>query len=153
MTRPGASYIWAKATASMTKGGLLFALLLSVGGLAAQSQSIRAEATVAPDFSKIDSLDKARALEAQGVLVRILLFPAEFGGEETPQNVVYVPKKAAEAKALITGTLVRFVEEDLIDHLVVEPNYKGDSIVPSRLVMKASHSTKEGRFNPTVVVW
>ena len=108
---------------------------------------------MATEFSKVDSLDKVRALEAQGALVQILLFPAEFGGEATPQNIVYVPKEAADAKALITGTLVRFVKEDLIDQLVVEPIYKGNSIVPSRLVMKASHSTKEGKFNPTVEVW
>ena len=153
MTPPDASFIWAKVTGSLIKSGLLLAHLLFAAVPAVQSQATNAEAKVKPDFSEVDSLDKARKLEANGELVKILLFPAEFGGEEIPQNIVYVPQGAADAKALITGTLVRFFREGLIDHLVVEPEYKGGSVVPIRIVMKASHRTKEGKFNPTVEVW
>jgi hypothetical protein len=151
--RPGANCIWGQGTGSMTRGGWLFALLLLAGGAAAQSQTIREATTLAPDFSKVDSLDKARALEAEGMLVPILLFPAEFGGQDLPENVVYVPKEAAAAKDLITGTLLGFAQDGLIDQLSVEPTYKGTSFIPSRILMKASHSAKEGKFNPTVEIW
>lgn len=153
MTRPGGSFRWGRGTGGMTKIGLLFALTLSSIVLVMPSQPIQAEAKVKPDYSNVTSRDKAQALAAKGELVKILLFPAEFGGSDTPENVVYVPKAAADAKDLITGTLVRFFKEGLIDNLQVEPTYKGDSIVPSSLVMKASYSTKEGKFNPTIEVW
>jgi hypothetical protein len=114
---------------------------------------LNAEAKVTLDFSKVTSVAKAKELEAKGELVKTLLFPAEFGGEDIPANVVYVPAIAAEAKDMITGTLVKFVKDDLIDNLSVEPEYKGNSIVPSRIVMKATHQTKEGQFVPTIEIW
>ena len=137
----------------MTKIGLLFALTLSSVLLGMPSQPVQAEAKVTLDYSKVTSREKAQALEAKGELVKILLFPEEFGGPDTPENVVYVPKVAADIKDLITGTLVRFFKEGLIDNLQVEPKYKGNSFVPSRLVMKTSHSNREGKFNPTIEVW
>ena len=109
MTKPGASYIWALVIGSMTKIGLLFSLTLSGVLVGMPSQPVQAEANVKPDYSNVTSREKAQALEAKGELVKILLFPAEFGGPDTPENVVYVPKVAANAKDLITGTLVRFL--------------------------------------------
>ena len=153
MTRPAASYIWALVIGSMIEIRLLLALTLSNIVLTMPSQPVQAEAKVTPDYSEVTSREKAQALEAKGELVKILLFPEEFGGSDTPENVVYVPKAAADAKDLITETLVRFFKEGLIDNLQVEPTYKGDSFIPSRLVMKTSHSTKEGKFNPTIEVW
>ena len=92
------------------------------------------------DFSHVDSLDKAMALAEEGKLFKILLFPAEFGGQDVPPNVVYVPAGIPEIKDQITGTLIRFVNEGLIDNLVVNPEYKGNSFVPSRIVMQTSQS-------------
>ncbi|SIN83892.1 hypothetical protein SAMN02745824_1987 [Parasphingorhabdus marina DSM 22363] len=108
---------------------------------------------VLPDYSHVTSAAAARALAAEGKLVKILLFPAEFGGEDRPGNVVYVPPDAARAKDLSTGTLIRYFEEGLIDNLTVDAEYKGDSFIPSRILMKATHSSKDGTFNPTISIW
>ncbi|MEM7432586.1 MAG: hypothetical protein AAF351_11720 [Pseudomonadota bacterium] len=110
-------------------------------------------AEIPRDFSHVDSLEKAEALVESGELYKILLFPAEFGGEEIPPNTVFVPAEIPEIKDRITQTLIRFVEDGLIDNLTVNPEYKGDSFVPSRIVMETSHSGKPGEFNPTIEIW
>jgi hypothetical protein len=102
----------------------------------------------------VKTLAAAHALAKDGNLIGILLFPAELGGEDVPQNTVYVPPQAAEARELIIGTLRRFVSEGLIDKLTVTPEYCGDSFIPSRLVFHATDSHgKHGAFNPTVEIW
>lgn len=105
------------------------------------------------DFSQVDSREKAEALAEKGELFKILLFPAEFGGQDVPPNTVYVPAGIPEIKDQITQTLIRFVEEGLIDNLSVSPEYKGNSFVPARIVMETSHSGKPGEFNPTIEIW
>ena len=105
------------------------------------------------DFSHVDTQEKALALVQEGKLFKIQLFPAEFGGEDAPQNVVYVPVGIPEIKDQITGTLVRFVQDGLIDNLQVNPEYKGNSFVPSKINMKTSHSGKAGEFNPSIEIW
>ncbi|MEJ2407021.1 MAG: hypothetical protein P8171_22605 [Candidatus Thiodiazotropha sp.] len=105
------------------------------------------------DYSGVDSREKAVELVKEGKLYKILLFPAEFGGEDIPQNVVFVPAGIPEIKDKITGTLMRFVQEGLIDNLQVNPEYKGNSFVPSKINIKTSHSDKAGEFNPTIEIW
>lgn len=105
------------------------------------------------DFSHVDSREKTIALVEKGELFKILLFPAEFGGQDIPQNVVFVPAGIPEIKEQITGTLVRFVQDGLIDNLKVEPEYKGKSFVPSKINMHTYHSGKAGQFNPSIEIW
>jgi hypothetical protein len=94
------------------------------------------------DFSHVNSREEAIELCEAGQLFKILLFPAELGGEDTPLNVVYVPAGIPGIKDRLTGALTRFYQEGLIDQLSIKPVYKGDSIVPSKIQIKAWHSTK-----------
>jgi hypothetical protein len=105
------------------------------------------------DFSHVTSREKAEQLASEGKLFKILLFPAQFGGKDIPHNTVYVPPGIPEIKAKLDGTLVRYTEEGLINKLKVEPAYKGNSFVPSKIAIKASHSEKQGSFNPTIEIW
>lgn len=105
------------------------------------------------DYSHITSLDAANVLVEKGELFTILLFPAEFGGEDIPENVVYVPRGIPEIKDQTTDTLIRYFKEGLIDNLTVSPEYKSKSLVPSRIIIKADHSSKAGSFEPTIEVW
>jgi len=107
----------------------------------------------ARDYSHITSREAAEALAAKGQLFKVLLFPEEFGGESTAMNVVYVPAGIPEEKDRITGTLVRFFEEGLIDRLTVTPEYKGKSVVPSRIVFEATYSSRDSRFEPVIDIW
>jgi len=132
---------------------ILALALIAAAPLAAPSPPPARTAVMKPDFSAVTSLAAAEALARKGKLVRILLFPAEFGGEDIAENAVYITPEAAAARELILGTLHRFTKEGLIDKLDVTPDYKGDSFVPSRIVMHATHSKKKGGFEPTIEVW
>lgn len=125
-------------------------LLMTILGVLGMSG---ANADSGMNFSHVDSREKAMALVQEGKLFKILLFPSEFGGEDIPQNSVYVPAGIPEIKDQITGTLIRFVEQGLIDNMQVNPEYKGNSFVPSKIKMRTSHSGKEGEFNPTIEIW
>jgi hypothetical protein len=106
-----------------------------------------------PDFSTIKSRADAEGLVRDGKLVRVLLFPAELGGEDRPENIVYVPPAARDAQRLIVGTLVRFAGDGVIDNLSVDPEYRGDSFVPARILYRASSSKSGGRLEPVIEVW
>jgi hypothetical protein len=106
-----------------------------------------------PDFSQVKSVAVARALADEGKLVKVLAFPSELGGPDVPENIVYITPEAAYAREMIIGTLRRFADKGLIDKLDVRPEYKGDSVVPSRIVINATSSKKGGAFVPTIEVW
>jgi len=105
------------------------------------------------DLSHVTSRDLAVKLSEEGKLFKVLLFPAEFGGEDVPVNVVYVPAGISEVKQQITGTLVRFFKDGLINQLKITPEYKGESFVPSKICIEAWHSEKPGGFSPTIEIW
>lgn len=106
-----------------------------------------------PDFTNFQTLPSVRALAGEGRLVKLLLFPAEFGGEEVPKNVVYVTAEAAAAHSTIIGTLRRMIGEGLIDQLEVKPVWRGKSFVPAAIRFHGWHSTMSGSFDPEIVVW
>lgn len=135
--------------------GLAGALLL-FGALAlapaARAQSAGQVAN-GPDFSAVTSKAAAVRLARTGELVKIRLFPAELGGPSDPHNIVYIPPAVEEARQLLIGTLRRFTQEDLIDNLDVQVDYKGTSIIPSRIRFVATHSRGGKPFEAVVEVW
>jgi hypothetical protein len=107
-----------------------------------------------PDFSTVTTKAAARQLVREGKLVRIHYFPLELGGPDEPHNVGFVTPEAATAREMLVGTLVRFLEDGLIDTLRVVPEYAGESIVPIRIVMEARREgDEEGGFNGSIEVW
>jgi len=105
------------------------------------------------DFSHIDSKEKVLAATEKGELLPILLFPEIFGGEAEEDNTVYVPPGILGEHNQIIATLARFVEESLIDGLNVTPEYKGNSVVPSKIIIHTSKAEELGPFNPTIDIW
>ena len=105
------------------------------------------------DYSEVTSLNKALKLVKKGKLFPILLLPAEFGGEDVAVNRTYVPAGIPEVKDQITGTLIQFAAEGLIDRLRVKVKYKGKSVVPSKIKMVCTHTEKEGRIEPEIEIW
>src|SRR5215831_13994341 len=102
------------------------------------------------DFSDVDSLEKAQALYHAGKLEPLFLFPLEFGGEEVPENTLYVPPGIAAIKKRIDGMIANLVKEGAITQYVAEPEYKGDSFIPSKIKITTSHPDKAGALNPTI---
>ncbi|AQR74890.1 hypothetical protein BXU08_15590 [Sphingomonas sp. LM7] len=104
-------------------------------------------------FSQIRSREHADRLLAFGSLVKIYLFPTNLGGDDDPRNIVYVTPDAAEAHAAIVGRLRRFVQGHEENELEIRPEYKGGSIVPTRIHFIASHRSGGERFEEEVRVW
>lgn len=135
--------------------GLAAAMLL-FGGLSLAPGAMAQEAGQLADrhdFSMITSKAAAQRLVREGRLVRIRLFPAELGGRADPENLAYVPPAVEYARQLLIGTLRRFTEEDLIDKLDVQAEYKGTSIIPARIRYVATHSRGGEPFEAVVEVW
>jgi hypothetical protein len=105
------------------------------------------------DFSHVTSKETALKLASEGKLVKILLVPAKLGGADIPENVVYVPPRVLEIQNQITDEIVRLVEEGLNIKLGVMPEYKGNSFVPAKIHIKASHAEKRGNFERTIEIW
>jgi hypothetical protein len=105
------------------------------------------------DFSAVDSSAKAQALYKEGKLERLFLFPLEFGGQEVPQNILYVPLGIAAIKQQIDSAIGDMVKEGLVTSYVAEPEYKGDSFVPSKIKIKTSHPGKPGGVDRTINIW
>jgi hypothetical protein len=105
------------------------------------------------DFSAIDSSAKAQALYKEGKLECLFLFPLEFGGQEVSQNVVYVPPGIAAIKQQVDSAIGSMVKEGLVASYAAEPEYKGDSFVPSKIKIKTSHPDKPGGVDRTINIW
>jgi len=152
----------------MRGGGLAAALggiLLACGGLnaappltlAGTAQQDEAEDRVsgAPDFTAVTTKAAANRLVREGKLVKIHFFPTELGEPaKEPHNIGYITPEAAEARALLIGTLERFRDEGLIDQMRIVPDYKAESIIPTRIRFKAWHSQRDGGgLEGVVEVW
>ncbi|QJU56921.1 hypothetical protein HL653_03135 [Sphingomonas sp. AP4-R1] len=108
---------------------------------------------VKPDFSAVRSRADAEALVAKGELVPILLFPAEFGGEDRPENRTYVPPFVVEIRARLIGTIGRMLDEGSVNQMTVHMSYHGKSFIPASIQFRAFHSEKGGSFEPVITVW
>ena len=106
-----------------------------------------------PDFSAVTDRIKAGALVRQHRLEKIFYISPELNGRKSPVNTGYVTPEAAQAWALLTGTLIRFNREGLADHVNIRPDYRGHSIVPTRIVLKATSKKGGPPFEATVEVW
>jgi hypothetical protein len=108
---------------------------------------------LAPDFSAITTRAAAGKLVRKRLLVRIHFFPTELGGPKTRINIGYVTPEAAASHALLVEMLSAYVERGRLDHLLIEPEYKGTSIIPTRIRMTASHSQGGKSFERVIEVW
>lgn len=109
--------------------------------------------THTPDFSAIDSLEKAQALLSTGKLERMFLFPLEFGGQDIPRNVLYVPPGIAAIKQRIDSMIQDLVNQGQVTKYEAVPEYKGGSFIPNKIKISASHHEKGGGLNPVINIW
>jgi hypothetical protein len=106
-----------------------------------------------PDYSDVTSRERAEQLVAEGRLARILLFPAEFGGEDNPLNTAFVPPAIVAVRQQLIATLTGYVEQRLVDRMTVSPEYRGNSMVPARIRFRATSSTGPATFEPVIEIW
>jgi len=106
-----------------------------------------------PDFSAVDSAEKAQVLLKKGELERIHLFPLELGGEDSELNTVYVPLGFAIMKAKFDGTVAKMLENGSVSQYEASPEYKGKSVVPRKIQIRAWHPDKTDDFTVSMDLW
>jgi hypothetical protein len=136
----------------------LAGMLLALGALILVSAAVAQEADrppETPDFTAVTTKAAANRLVRAGRLVKIHLFPTELGGQVKERyNISYITPEAAEARELLISTLEADLEEDKIDRMQIVPDYKGESIVPTRIRVMAWHSERKGgEFAVVLEVW
>src|SRR3546814_1422966 len=77
---------------------------------------------------------------------------SDLGGRAVRENMIYITPEAAAARELVIGTLVRLISEGSVDKMEVTPAYKGRSLVPAAITLRAWHSSKPGSFEPTIQI-
>lgn len=108
------------------------------------------ESPEGPVFNEIDSPAKAQAAHKRRELSMIYLFPLVFGGEEAEINSLYVPEFAAMLKERFDNMVVDLFEKGLVTGYSASPEYKGQSVVPSALVLEAKG---KGGITERIEVW
>ena len=104
-----------------------------------------------PDFSEIDSKEKAIELYKKGQLEKLFLLPLEYGGADNELNVLYVPIGIGSMKQNIDFNVISgLIQDGTVSQYVASPNYIGKSFIPSEIVIRAYNP---GEFTTSIKVW
>jgi len=104
-----------------------------------------------PDFSGIDSREKAEELFRNGDLEKLYLMPLEFGGTDDPLNTLYVPVGLADVKSGIDNNVIgSLAAEGKITQYKAIPEYQGQSFIPIAIKIIASDP---GEFIHYIKIW
>jgi hypothetical protein len=142
---------WGRLGLALAGIVLVFGALILVPAMAVE----KGQVSGTPDFTAVTTKAAANRLVREGRLVKIHLFPTELGGQAKERyNISYITPEAAEARALLIAALESDVEEGAIDQMRITPDYKGTSIIPTRIRFKAWHSQRAGgEFEMVLEVW
>jgi hypothetical protein len=104
-----------------------------------------------PDFSEIDSLAKAEELFQRGGLEKLFLVPLEFGGQDIPQNILYVPVGIAAIKSDIDKNVITpLAASGKLTTYSAMPEYQGKSFIPIAIEIVAADP---GKFSTKINIW
>lgn len=148
---------WGRLGLALAGIMLVFGALILISAAVAQEKARppAARDVTAPDFTGITTKAAANRLVREGRLVKIHLFPTELGGPVKEwSNIGYITPEAAEARDLLIAALESDLDEERIDQLRIEPDYRDTSIIPTRIRFKAWHSQRAGGdFEMVLEVW
>lgn len=131
-----------------------FALLIALPAPpSSASPPQEADRAARPDFTTVMSVRSAAQRARRGELVRILIFPAELGGEDVAENVVFVTPAAAAARDRMIAAIHRLIRRNIVSQMEVTPEFRGDSVVPVRMRFHAWHPAGAGTFDRTLEIW
>lgn len=104
-----------------------------------------------PDFSSINTRNKALAKVEEGTLEPLYLMPPEFGGPDHPHNIVYVPVGIADVKRGTDLNIIGpLVESGDVQNYSAVPEYRGNSFVPMAIRIEA---TDPKQFATDICIW
>lgn len=102
------------------------------------------------DFSDVTTREKIEKLCKKGILTEIYLFPIRFNGKESIENTVYAPLFVVEQKEKYDDIVEKLLAEGKVASYRCVPEYKGDSRVPSSLVITIKG---QGIIKETINIW
>ena len=108
------------------------------------------ETAVTPNYDHIDSLEKAVALAEKGELTKIHMMPLQFGGPDSAENTLYVPAFVEKLKTKFDTKVEHLLQEGKRLSFEATPEYKGNSFVPSKLVLAI---TGDMELTETIAIW
>lgn len=103
------------------------------------------------DFSSITSLKMAEHASKDARLLKTLLIPEELGGRDLPENVVFIPPGAKEAKDRATLDLIG--ARMGVTEITVVPEYRDASFVPSRIFITAARPGAPPEYELEIGIW
>ncbi|HEY8895777.1 MAG TPA: hypothetical protein VIM79_13220 [Niastella sp.] len=103
-----------------------------------------------PDYSHLDSNEKAQQACANKELVKLHLMPLDWGGQDVALNIIYVPEFVVEQKAVIDAMIEDFLTAGLSINYSCQPEYKGKSFIPASLVISYSGDKQDTQ---TIEIW
>ena len=104
-----------------------------------------------PDFSDINSAEKAKERVQKGELEKLFLLPPEFGGTDDPRNIVYVPLGFVAIKASTDLNIIKpLVAEEKVTKYECVPEYHGKCFVPIAIKITASDPIS---FTADINIW
>ena len=102
------------------------------------------------DFSMINSNEKAEKLLEKGQLEKLYLKPIQFGGKESRENIVIVPRFVTISKNNFDNIVEELLKKGIVSDYSAEPQYKGNSYVPTSIVISVSGKT---RLTQVLEIW
>lgn len=103
-------------------------------------------------FGHVETLDALAAETDAGVLKPVLLLPKELGGQDVAENIVYVPDHAIQAQSAGLDGLITAIRNGLTD-VSIAPEYKGLSLVPTRIHITAGKPGAEPQYRFQNKIW
>ncbi|MDP3855986.1 hypothetical protein [Phenylobacterium sp.] len=104
-----------------------------------------------PDYSHVDTREKAERLVERGKLVALLLLPEQFGGDWRAENIVFVPPFAADLKTRVDeNIIIPLAIEGKVTRYRAEPEHAGRSMVPIAVKLVASDPAD---FTYNMAIW
>jgi len=79
--------------------------------------------------------------------------PTELGGREVPENTVYISDRAWRIKENSTTELLALVGRGEASEISVIPEYRGNSFVPSILIVTAGKKEVPPIYHIDIHVW
>jgi hypothetical protein len=99
----------------------------------------RSEGPTTFDLAQVDSREKAESLWQKGVLGKLFMRPLEFGGDDHPLNIFYVPPAIVKEKSDVDLQVIRaLMAQGRVRQYKVEPEYHATSVVPISLKVTVS---------------
>ena len=102
-------------------------------------------------FSSYDSMALVRDAVGEGILAPMRLVSPMFGGAEDDSNTLYVPPLVIQFKDSVDSMLAEALQSGKkVRGVKIEPRYKGDSLVPSSIYIKAGGDVD---IEETINIW